>query len=378
LFERDYDLAQYGHSAQVKWEDGCSARCDFCCNVAGRIDYVSPERAVAETRALIAQGAKKIRITGANFTARPREATAIIQALVDNFSDSGVVFDFESRVDTLFAAVNLAPETWRRFCRLLHHIELGVEAFLPSRLTRLGKYNHRHDPQARAEEQPAQVEFLLQFFSGTGTHIIFFLINFDWQMTFNEAEREGAIMLDLLQRFPWTMRLLADNIFSVLHYSPGSRLAETMSPIDYFRFQDPRLLLLALYLKAKGAQLDKDSTESISFVHLINGRILAELYCQALKVINTLPKDSFDLAAALDHKTVSHKTLKRLARQLGFWRGRRLLAELDQIFNRLWANKKALTKEFAVRMLEERLPAIPESQSLKDAFMQVLRNRGLL
>ena len=171
---------------------------------------------------------------------------------------------------------------------------------------------------------------------------------------------------------------MADNIFSVLHYSPGSRLAETMSPIDYFRFQDPRLLLLALYLKAKGAQLDKDSTESISFVHLINGRILAELYCQALKVINTLPKDSFDLAAALDHKTVSHKTLKRLARQLGFWRGRRLLAELDQIFNRLWANKKALTKEFAVRMLEERLPAIPESQSLKDAFMQVLRNRGLL
>ncbi|NQT30477.1 MAG: hypothetical protein HQ596_07880 [Candidatus Saganbacteria bacterium] len=301
-FLRPYtDLSPYGSEAQVKWAMGCWANCGYCPNPPdGVADYRSPESAEKEVVYLDGLGVHRISVTAPNFLANIHKGSAII----DRVPKAGKLYSLTVRPDSLLWTVEKYPDIWQEFGRGWNIMGVGPETTLAARADRMGKYR----TPAQAEIITAKLEKPLSFFEdipGLHTSLLWFLIPFDWRMNLTELEQEIDNLADYSKRFPKTLIIQPDTLGQILHYSPGSPFVQKMGmkEIDFYRFDDPRCLLLAALLRHKletvlkhiphGSPIFKQADQILSL------RIM-DFLSRCVAKAKEIPADRFDIEPILD------------------------------------------------------------------------------
>lgn len=296
-FARPYsDLAVFDRAAQVIWERNCTGKCFFCPNEAKSPEYRTPEQARVEAVELKRMGAKNIAIASPNFLASPRKGSAIIAAVSED-----AIYEFPSRVDSLYLALRKYPKVWERFRTKDNHIHLGIERFLPEGLMRIGKYGRL----SLANKQAERLEYIFKFFKGSSTAITVFMIPFDWGMNLGELEQEVRLLAGHLTNYTPNIMIAPEHLGQILVYNQGSKFAKQgMQPADFYRFErDPRCLMLAMLTRTKIEQIYEHNVEgvndSVEMYNYVAIRILRAMMA-SIRAMKSVSADRFDIDAIVE------------------------------------------------------------------------------
>jgi hypothetical protein len=255
IFTRPYkDLSQFNNVGTAKLSSGCNGGCTFCPDGEIVADYRTPEQALEEIQTLAKMGARRIGFASANFPANYQKSSAIARIL-----PPGIGYHYASRIDSQFFAITRNPDSWKRFAFGNHRgltIDLGEETPLVDRLSpdRLRKYRTRE----QALQQNERLAAVLKFFRGSNTIFHLFEIPFDWKMTLAEALEHYREVNKFCALHEGQVELSFLGSYQLLTHAIGSPLSNSMSPLDYFRFErDPRALFLALVVRNRARQVEK-------------------------------------------------------------------------------------------------------------------------
>jgi len=299
----------------LDWQRFCPGACIFCAAQKAQPTYVSPKRARAELEYLIANGKRSFFQIGPEFTANPKEATAIVEELLRG-DISGTLMALEARIPEMGITLADYLTPWQKFAAAnTVRVYLGYETGVPEILQYLGKVG-------TYEEARNYLPTLLDILD-MDTDLNFLL---SWMLT-NPKSTRATVLFDLfivkgiLEKYERADMNLP-SIYNNMRLRPGSKLYSE----ELANYQD------SLPEPLKALYYHMDSRANALRKSLAPGRTRTAIARWKKTKSSNYSADGL-LAKAMKMRTIQslHKLIWFLLNQLGAAEAKKALSEARAI-----------------------------------------------